>query len=256
MRVTDIDAYARLFRGRAAAFRLTRDGNLEAQRLFQKAIGRDPDCATAKAFLAMMHLQTHQFGWVSAAADGLAAAYDCAEAAIDTDGSLPAAHVAMANVMLWQKRHADAAVAAETALAIDSNNAGAYEAMAAVDTWSGQAEDAIPRLKWAMRLDRLNSFLFLFGLGHAYFCLGRYEDAISALLRGTIRNPDFPPCHLYVAASHAQLREPAGAQGALRRWQALQPGISQSALSALLPYRQTADIDRLCDGLDRAGLGR
>ena len=102
-----------------------------------------------------------------------------------------------------------------------------------------------------MRLDPLNPQTFLFDLGHARFCLGHYEDAVSAFLRSAIRNPSSVPNQLYLAASYGHLREGKEADGALRRCGA-RPEIDR--LIDAMPYARLEDSDRLRDGLHRAGL--
>ena len=105
-----------------------------------------------------------------------------------------------------------------------------------------------------MRLDPLNPMTFLFDLGHAYFCLGHYEDAVSAFLRGTIGDPAFTPNHLYLAAAHGHLRETTQAERAMQRCHETRPGVKLNLLLGLLPYARIEDADRLRDGLHRAGL--
>ncbi|MFQ5971890.1 MAG: adenylate/guanylate cyclase domain-containing protein [Alphaproteobacteria bacterium] len=249
-----LEAYGCYLRAREHAFRFTRDDSALALMLLEKARELDPTHAPAFAFLAMMHLQQAQHGWGATRGGSLELAEEYARRATGLDGTLPLAHVALANVHLWRRRHDEAVTEVERGLALDASNAGAYETRAAICNWTGRPDAAIEAIREAMRLDPHNSILFLFDLGHAYFVMQRYRDAISAFLRGTIRNPDFMPDHLFLAASHARLGEDDDARREMAESIRIAPDTSQATLGELLPYRDAHAMDHLMTALRRAGL--
>ena len=89
----DLEAYDLVFRGQDERKRTTREANMEARRLFVKALDLDPDYARAYAGLSWAHLQSWQFLW-STDPESLERARGLAERAIALDdtlaeGSLP-----------------------------------------------------------------------------------------------------------------------------------------------------------------------
>ncbi len=249
-----VDAYAYLRRAQDVGSARSEEANREAQRLLLSALDRYPAYARGHALLARAYLEEAQLAWSDAGEDRLERAIQAADRARELDPLLPSAHVAVANVALWMRDHGRAAKACDTALSLAPINADALETMGAISIWSGHPSDAIGTVKQAMRLDPLNPITFLFDIGHAYFCLGHYEDAISAFLRGTIRNPAFTPNHLYLASAYGHLQEFAEARRAMQRCDECRPGTRLNVLLDLLPYARLEDTDRLRDGLHKAGL--
>ena len=252
----NLDAYAYVQRAQQVGAASNEEANQQAKGFLRNALDRDPGYARGHSMLARVYLREAQLGWGGTAEDRFAKATEAAESATRLDPLLPAAHVAEANVALWMKDHDRAAKACDRALTLVPNDADALETMGAIAIWSGHPGDAIGTVKQAMRLDPLNPMTFLFDLGHAYFCLGHYEDAISAFLRGTIGNPAFTPNHLYLASAHGHLRESAEAERAIKRCREYRPGVKLNALLGVLPYMRLEDTDRLRDGLHKAGLTR
>jgi adenylate cyclase len=60
-------------------------------------------------------------------------------------------------------------------------------------------------LKKAMRLNPQYPVHYSFFLGHAYRLMGQYEEAIAALKRASIRNPNYLSAHLFLATCYAEL---------------------------------------------------
>ena len=116
----------------------------------------------------------------------------------------------------------------------------------------GRPDEAVTHVEEAMRLNPSFSFNYLWVLGHAYFGMERYEDAISRLTEVRERNPSFWPASTYLAASYAHLgrleegRAESEAAGRL-------DAVSGDRARKYVPYRSSADLDRLFDGLRKVG---
>ena len=246
-----LDSYAYARRARDLESSADEADCSEAKGLLQKAIKRDSGNAQGKALLSRAILREVQLAW-DRSDRGIGAALNFAQSAVELDPLLPAAHLAEANATLWAKDHGRAAKACHSALTLAPNDADALETNARISIWSGRPGESFTDIKRAMRLDPLNPQSFLFDLGHARFCLGHYEDAVSALLRSSIRNPKSIQNQLYLAASYSHLRENKEAEKLLQRCQS--PAEKIGAYLDILPYARLEDSDRLRDGLHRAGL--
>ncbi len=105
-----------------------------------------------------------------------------------------------------------------------------------------------------MRLDPHYPFYNLLYLGHAYYALGKFEEAIAALKRCITRNPEFLPPHLFLAVIFSGLgrKEEARAEVAelLRIW----PRASIEGQRERMPFKDQAVKDRFAEALRKAGL--
>jgi predicted Zn-dependent protease len=94
----------------------------------------------------------------------------------------------------------------------------------------------------------------LFDLGHAYRLLGRSEDAIAALQRLLIRNPDFPPAHIHLAVIYSERNRREEAHAAVAERLRVSPLTSLASLRQRVPYQDPAVLERLLEALRQAGL--
>ena len=93
------------------------------------------------------------------------------------------------------------------------------------------------------------------GTAHAYFFLGRYDEAASWAAMALQDNPDFQPALRIDAASNAMAGRRERAHKAVARLRQLNPTLRVSTLKSVLgPYRQAKYVEHYQDGLRRAGL--
>jgi adenylate cyclase len=239
----DLEAYDLVLRGQDERKRTTREANIEARRLFVKALDLDPDYAQAYAGLSWAHLQSWQFLW-STSSESLERARELAERAIALDDTLAEGHHLLAQIYLWEKRHDRAIAVAERAVAIAPNDADGYEALAEVLGWAGRPEDSIRFIRQAMRLDPHYPFFYLWTLGHASYIARRNRDAVDAFTKVVQQNPNFVPAHAYLAVLFTEMGRGKDAHQAWDQARRLSPGASPLNLRQRLPYRRPADLDR------------
>jgi adenylate cyclase len=239
----DLEAYDLVLRGQDERKRATREGNLEARRLFVKALDLDPNYARAYAGLSWAHLHTWQFLWTSDQGS-LARARELAARAIALDNTLVEGHCLLAQIALWEKDHDRAIAEGERAVAIAPNDPSGYETLAEVLAWAGRPEDSIRSIRQAMRLNPHYPFVYLWALGHASYVARRNRDAVDALTKVVQRNPDFVPAHAYLGVLFTEMGRAKEAEAAWNRARRLSPDASLANLRQRLPYRRRADLDR------------
>jgi adenylate cyclase len=239
----DLEAYDLVLRGEDERRRTTREANLEARRLFVRALDLDPDYAKAYLGLSWVHLQNWQFGWTTDP-ETLERARELAERAIALDDTLAAGPILLGQIYLWRKEHERAIALAERAIAIAPNDASGYETLAEVLAWAGRPEDSLRFIRQAMRLDPHYPFFYLWTLGHAYYVARRNGDAVDAFNKLLQQNPNFLPAHAYLAVALSEMGRDKQAREALEQARRLSPHTSPTSLRQRLPYRRPADLDR------------
>jgi adenylate cyclase len=119
--------------------------------------------------------------------------------------------------------------------------------------WSGRPQEAIALVEKALRLDPYNLPWHLFSLGHACYLLGKHEEAITTLKRILESHPNHLGAHVYLAVLYSELGQEAQAQAEGRIVLQLSPEASLEKVQQRFPYQNPADLQRLLDGLRKAG---
>lgn len=250
----NVEAYDSLLRGREQLLRHTPESNAQAVSLFEKAIECDPDYGIAYGHLAEAHLQQLQLGWVDSAEATLQRALENAKRSVALDNKLGLAHGVLGQIYLWQKRHDEAVVEGEKRVALDPGDAEGIATLAMTHAFSGAPDRALELIKTAMRLDPHYPFWHLHVIALAQMTLENYTEAIAALKRAILRNPDSMPLHMVLAACLALVGEQEAAKQALAESKRLHPSLSMSFAAEQVPYQHPEDRERLVAGLHKAGL--
>ena len=245
-------AYDYVLRGQEYLFRFTKETHAAGRAMFEKAIDLDPNYARAYSQLAWSHLNDWQFGWSESRQESLERAFELAQKAVILDDSDPQAHGALGEIYLWKKDYERAVAESENAIALNPNNADRHVGLADTLIWVGRPEEAVAHVEEATRLNPSYPFNYSWVLGHAYFVMERYEEAVSALNKVRDRNPNFWPAHIYLSASYGQLGRVEEGRAELAAANKLYD-ISGERAREYVPYKDPADLARLFDGLRKVG---
>ena len=249
----NMEAYDYYLQGLEYFSLLTKDTNILAQQMLKRAIDLDPKFAAAYALLGWARSQEWTLGW-SQDPQPLENAYELAQRAITLDESLPLSHAILAEVYLHKKQHEKAIAEQEKAITLSPNDADGIAGLGGILTWAGRPEETIGLVKKAMRLNPMYPTEYLWNLGHAYFLVGRYEEAIETLKRARDRNPDYLPVRAYLAASYSELGREEEARTEAAEYVRLSPQTSTEAWRHRLPYEDQAILERVIRNVRKAEL--
>lgn len=221
--------------------------------LFVQAIAEDPDYGEPYAGLAMWQNLNWQNHWTDDWRQSLEKAERYLDLALEKSPQVALVHY-VAAVFYALKGDLDrSAAAADAALDLNPNYALAHSSRGLVSIYRGPPLAAVPPIKHAMRLDPAQHQYVHF-LGLAYLVAGRYEDA-AAQFKERIRimpKTDLSRAFLAVALGH--LGEAEEAKRVWRELMEINPKYSFAEHVGRLPFRHQADVDRLAEGLSKAGV--
>jgi adenylate cyclase len=254
-----LDAYTLYLRGLARLYHLgNRPANDEAVRLFYGALERDPDFALAYGRAAQCHADAKAQAWIAGTPDEIVEVSRLARRAVELGKDDAVAVVAGGWALAYVTRDLDVGAGLiDRAIVLNSNLAEAWSKGGWVKLWLGEPEAAIERFAHAMRLNPLDPWVagIRDGTAHAYFFLGRYEEAASWAATALQHNPDHQPALRIAAASNAMAGRAEQAQKAVVWLCQVYPALRVSDLKTVLgPYRRAEDPARYEEGLRRAGL--
>jgi TolB-like protein len=248
----NLEAYDAYLRGVEQVWRFTAEATARARQLFEQATQLDSQYAAAYAFLGLTYFVEWGFQW-NPGPQLLERAFELAQKAVAVDDSLPLAHAILGHVHLWKNRqHEQAIAAAKRALALNPNDAESCARLGEILNLAGRPQDALGLIEKAMRLNPHYPVLYLFFLGHTYYLMERYEEAITALQRAVTLYPSLPRHCL--AASYSAVGREEEARAAVVGFRHSQPHISLEFLQQMIPYKDPAVLERLLAMLRKAGL--
>jgi TolB-like protein/Tfp pilus assembly protein PilF len=250
-----LDAWDLVMRALSHYWRITREDNVVAQALLEKATAIDPNYGQALGVLATCHMFGVHMGWadITTAAP---IAERAALAAIMADSEDPWAHNALGSVYFSTRRLDNSLAEFELALQLNPNFSLALGYYGLALCYCGRWQEASEAAQRALRLSPRDPFSAIYyGVAaYAQFVGKNYAEAIS-LSREAIRlRGDFSGAYrvLTVAAGMAGQTEVATA--ALQELRRAQPNISLAWIANALPWKREADREHYLEAFRRAGL--
>jgi tetratricopeptide (TPR) repeat protein len=221
--------------------------------MFEQAVQLDPNYTAAYEGLVWTRLIAWMYGW-SHDPELLEDALELGKKAVSLDESSPQGHVILGNVYLWKKRHEEAIAEFEKAVSLNPNDADALSSLGGALVFSGLPEKALGYIEKAIRLNPNYPEYYIFTLGQAFFQLKMYEEAVMALRKSIIKNPNFMPAHYVLAACYGYLGKQEFARAKAEEVKRMIPGFSIKGSSEILPFKDEDDFEHFAEGLRKAGL--
>lgn len=245
-----LTAYDYLLRGNALHFDDHRAA-VEARRLFSKAIELDPGYARAYALLADL---TYVEWWseMSESKVELNRALELARKAVALDGSDYTCQGVLGWALMLCQDYDLAEQHHLKAFDLNRNRASVLAGLGGFYAYQGKPTEGMSYFERAKPLDPFfEPNWYWRALGVIHFAGRRYDEAIAAFSR-----PSTLPFwgHAYVAACHALSLRISDAERHAAEVLHLVPEFSIHIFSSKEPYKQSADRERLCEGLRVAGL--
>jgi TolB-like protein/DNA-binding winged helix-turn-helix (wHTH) protein/Tfp pilus assembly protein PilF len=197
-RTDNLEAYDYYLRGMVFFWRITKEANIEARQMYEKALALDSQYAEAYACLGWTYFLDWIWRW-GPDPQNLQRAFDLIQRAIALDDTLPNAHTMLGPVYLQKKQFDQALASIERSLLIDPNMADTYVWRAGILNATGRSAEALRSVETALRLNPRHPFWYFAPLGFAYRAMDRYEEAITAFKTLLTRNPGFAPAYAQLA---------------------------------------------------------
>jgi TolB-like protein/cytochrome c-type biogenesis protein CcmH/NrfG len=250
-----MDAWELVMRALSHYWRVTRQDNMVAQALLEKAISIDPTYGQALGLLAASHMFGAHMGWTTSA-DALPIGERAALAAIRADSEDPWAHYALGSVYLFTRRFDDALAEFELATRLNPSFSPARGYHGVALAYCGRWEEGDLAARQALRLSPRDPFAAVYCGVVAYnqFVGRNYADAMQMSREALRQRADFVGAHrVLVAAAGMEGQKPV-AEAALKELIRVQPNVSLDWIAEQIPFKNDADREHYLDGLRRAGL--
>jgi TolB-like protein len=251
----NMDAWDLVMRALSHYWRVTRQDNVVAQALLEKATAIDPGYGQAHGLLAASHTFSAHMGWADMAT-AAPSAERAALAAIQADSEDAWAHHALGSVYMFLRRFDDSLAEFEQALRLNPNFSLAQGYYGLALSYCGRWQEGELAARRALRLSPRDPFSAVYyGIAAYTQYVGRnYPEAMRLARDGLRQRGDFVGAHrvLTAAAGIAGLRDVAAA--ALHELRRAQPNVSLAWIASHMPIKEAAEMEHYLDGFRRAGL--
>ena len=250
-----LDAWDLVMRALSHYWRVTRQDNVVAQALLEKAIAIDPHYGQALGVLATSHTFSAHMGWADMATVA-PIAERAALAAVEADSEDPWAHHGLAYVYLFARRFDDSLAEFELALRLNPNFSLAQGFYGVTLCYSGRWQEGDLAARRALRLSPRDPFSPIFyGIAaYAQFIGHNYDEAIRLAHESLRQRGDFVGGHRVLTAAAGMAGQKEVARIALQELRRTQPNISLAWIANELPMKERVDREHYLEGLRRAGL--
>ena len=251
----NMDAWDLVMRALSHYWRVTRQDNLVAQALREKAIEFDPGYGQALGLLAASHIFSAHMGW-EAMPKAIPIAERAALAAIRADSEDAWAHYALASVYLFNRRFEDSLAEFELALRLNPNFSPARGYYGVALAYCGRWEEGDRAARQALRFSPRDPFAAIYCGVAAYsqFVGGHYEEAIKLSREALRQRSDFVGAHRVLTAAAALAGQDDVAKAALQELRRAQPTISLAWIASEMPFKCEVEREHYLSGFRRAGL--
>ena len=250
-----LDAWDLVMRALSHYWRVTRQDNVVAQALLEKATAIDPNYGQALGVLAASHTFSAHMGWEDRQT-AVSIAERAALTAILADSEDPWAHYALGHVYLFTRRFDDSLAEFDLALRLNPNFslAQGYDGLALA--YCGRWEEANVAARRALRLSPRDPFSAIYhGIAaYAQFVGRNYAEAMRLSREGIRQRSDFVGAHRVLTAAAGMAGRTDIASVALQELCRAQPNISLAWIASEMPIKLEGDREHYLEGFRRAGL--
>jgi TolB-like protein len=250
-----LDAWDLVMRALSHYWRVTRQDNVVAQALLEKATAIDPSYGQALGLLAATQTFSAHMGWADMAT-ATPIAERAAQAAILADSEDPWAHHALGCVHLFRRRFDDSLAEFELALQLNPNFSLAQGYYGLTLSYCGRWQDADLAARRALRLSPRDPFSAIYcGIAaYAQFVGRNYDEAMRLAREGIRQRSDFVGAHRVLTAAAGMAGQTDVAAAALQELRRAQPNISLAWIAKEMPIQQDAEREHYLEAFRRAGL--
>ena len=250
-----MDAWDLVMRALSHYWRVTRQDNVVAQALLEKAISIDPNYGQALGVLATSHTFSAHMGWEDMAVSA-PIAERAALAAIRSDSEDPWAHHALGCVYLFTRHFDDSLAEFDLALRLNPNFSLAQGYFGLALAYCGRWQEADQAARRAIRLSPRDPFSAVYyGIAaYAQFVGRNYDEAMGLSREGIRQRGDFVGAHRVLATAAGMAGHSEVATAALKELRRAQPNISLAWIAKEMPIEQEVEMQHYLEGFRRAGL--
>jgi adenylate cyclase len=255
-RPDSLDAYDLVMRALPSFWAITRDSNIEAIALLERAMSMDPSYAIATALCAWSHANSNIWLWTDDPTRERDTALRLAKRAVTLDSEDPFVLAVLSSTYAVAEQFLEAVPLIDKSLAIDPNSAFAWQRNGWLKIRLSDPDAAIACFERAIRISPFDpdNFNAIIGVGVANLHAERFEQGALWITKGIAARPSATFAWRFLVAAYVALDRMDEAREALAKFRAAHPGMTVSGVSQSTTLLTSAFHQFVLDGLRKAGL--
>lgn len=252
----NLEAHDLLLKGRELGLSANINGEIygKAVACLQRAVALDPGYSQAHAWLCLAHMLNFHNRWTGDSETSLRLGDELATKAIALDPNEPIAYGAASVPAQLLKDYGRAETVIEKALQLNPNYAFAINSRGTLAMYTGRPQVAIADIERAMRLDPGFSQQYLHFLGLAHLLIGNNETAAAMFKERILLAPRTDTSRSALASALGHLGHIDEARQVWAELKKINPNYSFTEHMARLPFSDPAAVNKIAEGLAKAGL--
>jgi TolB-like protein/tetratricopeptide (TPR) repeat protein len=249
--IQEMSPYEAVLRSFAHFQRVSEEEHAAATAALERAVRLAPNDANCWAMLSLLYKEEYAHGF-NLRPDPLGRAFSAAQLVIEADPSNHLGYHALASVMYFRRDFAAFRTAAEQAIALNPMDGFTMAYLGFLVAYSGEWERGCSLVERARTLNPHHPGWYWFA--HLFDAYRRCEYQRAVEIGRKINMPRFWRTNVALAAACGQLGEKDAASTAVEALLALRPDFALVARDELAKWWDPELVERLIDGLRKAGL--
>lgn len=247
-------AWEKMSLGRHLLLRFNAIDNREARRVFEEALGIDPNYTGAMVLLGHSYWWEARFDTSADKELCLQLAEEQVERALGIDPNLGIAYMMSGGNAFLRDRHDEAIRLCQKAVDLAPSDAWANGFLGIVCIFGGESERAVAALKTAMRLSPYHPTWYSYQFTLANLWAGDLAAAEAAARSYFRQEPDDPYAYTSLATVYAFQQREDDAAGMISELKKRFPAFAMRDIVLSKRYKEREKLDRVVEVLRRAGL--
>jgi len=234
--------------------KFTRESNLRARELLERALALEPENPGVKTVYAWAHLAAAHYGYVAAPERSLEIAGSIGHELLEDPEQKDQANAVLAWLSVALRDFDAAQSHAKEAIRLRPNHPGNQHVMAMVQVLLGDGEEALKRFRIMARLNPHYPGWYLWPLCDGYRLIGDPRAYLDTARRYVSRMPGFYAALMRLVAALMQNGRAEEARARARELLEIHPEFALSALPTIMPFRDRRHTESYVSDLRGAGL--
>jgi adenylate cyclase len=242
------------YRRGVAQFRLfTKESNLKARKLAEKAIGLEPEYSEAYSLLGWTYAWPVRHGFSKSPKQDLQKAEVLVDKAKAFDPNNSDAQNLLGYIYVVRGQYERAIEEGQRAVELAPNNSDTYALLSLSLFFQGRSNEAIAAMTKAMRLAPFYPRWYLFMLGQFYFIAGQYEEAETAFKHRA--GPDRHRTQAWLAVTYSSMGREDLARDHVKQALRINPAFcTEEWRKRFTPWKNREEVERILDIVHKAGI--
>ncbi|MHC4271870.1 MAG: tetratricopeptide repeat protein, partial [Planctomycetota bacterium] len=251
----NVEAWTSIRRGIKQFRQFTKEANLKARELSEKAISLEPEYSEAYSLLGWTYALPVRQGWSKSPKEDLKRAEELVYKAKDFDKNNSMAQDLLGFIYVLRGQYDRAIQEGQRSVELAPNTSDTHALLSLSFLFNGQPDAAVAAMLKAMRLAPFYPRWFLSSLAESYFVAGQYEEAEAAFKKILEKRPQHFRSHAWLAVIYKVFGRDDLARRQAEQALRINPAFcTEEWRKEFTPWKNREEVERILDIARKSGI--